>query len=69
MAKRRLKFEYEFKPEQIAKAFSAIGEEAKDFLEHEIVYSNDPGRRDLAREILGYTQPREVTKVAKNVDE
>lgn len=68
---KRLKLSYEsIDSERLAKAFRGIGEDAKDFLEYEIVYGEDPGRRSLAREILGYAEPnQQETKIKKNVEE
>ena len=68
--KKRLKLNPEkVEPEQLVKAFRGLGEEAKDFLEYEIIYSEDQGRRALAREILGYTMDAPESKIKRNVEE
>jgi hypothetical protein len=66
--RKRLKLEHEWTPEQITKAFRGIGEEAIDFLEHEIIYG-EGGRRELAREILGYATARKESKITRNVED
>jgi hypothetical protein len=69
-ARKRLKLDYDLKVDEIQQAFQSIGEEAKDFLEYVIVYDEDPGKRELARQILGYSRdvPKEA-KIIKNVDD
>ena len=68
MARKRLKLDYDLKPELVTKAFSGLGEDARDYLESIVVYEDDPGRRSLAREILGYAHNQPETKIKKNVE-
>lgn len=63
-----IELDYELRPDDIARAFSVIGEDAKNWLKSEIVYSEDAGRRQMAREILGWAiNYQEVTKIKRNV--
>ena len=50
--------------------FAELGPAARAYLEQVLIYDDDKGRRELAREILGYTlPPHPDTEVIRNVED
>jgi len=65
-----IELDYDLDLTEISRAFAPIGEDARNWLKYEIVYGEDAGRRQMAREILGWADNRkEQAKIVQNVDE
>jgi hypothetical protein len=71
MAKPRRKLNWQMPNLDAAKNdFAALGPAARTYLEQVLIYDDDPGKRELAREILGYTLPPQPDpEVIRNVED